>query len=321
MTLQVTARLDPAAIGEVDRLLAAASAADEVPPLSEHVLLHLRHGGDDGDLSVLLRDPAGDLVGYAHLDPTDPVAGASGELVIHPHARRQGHGRRLVAELRRLSPDGRLRLWAHGTHPAAEALAATAGFDSVRVLWQMRRSLRTPLPEPAWPDGVAVRTFTPGRDEEAWLALNADVFAEHPEQGRLTRLDLDRRMSEPWFDPAGFLLAERGGQLVGYHWTKVHGGTADHHDHEPLGEVYVVGVAHSERGTGLGRGLLLAGLRLLRDRGLATAMLYVEESNSAAIGLYTALGFTHWDTDAEFRAASPRGDEGVDRPLTADPHP
>ena len=98
---------------------------------------------------------------------------------------------------------------------------------------------------------------TPGRDEEAWLALSADVFAEHPEQGRLTRLDLDRRMSEPWFDPAGFLLAERGAELVGYHWTKVHGGSADHHDHEPLGEVYVVGVARSERGTGLGRQVLV----------------------------------------------------------------
>jgi mycothiol synthase len=29
-------------------------------------------------------------------------------------------------------------------------------------------------------------------------------------------------------------------------------------------------------------------------------MLYVDEMNSAAIGLYESLGFTHWDTDVMY---------------------
>jgi mycothiol synthase len=195
---------------------------------------------------------------------------------------------------------GILRLWAHGEHPAAAALAGAMGFVRARCLWQMRRSLSSALQEPALPPGVTVRTFEPGRDDEAWVALNARAFAGHPEQGSWTVEDLRRRMCEPWFDPAGFFLAERDNHLVGFHWTKVHG-NGDGHGHEPIGEVYVVGVDPAEQGNGLGSALTAIGLSYLRARGLPQAMLYVDESNTAAIKVYERLGFTHWETDVMYR--------------------
>jgi mycothiol synthase len=184
------------------------------------------------------------------------------------------------------------------------------GFRQSRALWQMRRSLYAPLPAPSWPTGVTVRTFEPGRDDAAWVEVNAVAFADHPEQGQWTLDDLHRRMGEPWFDPAGFFLAWRADQLVGFHWTKVHGGDDPHevdgphahdgHGHDPIGEVYVVGVAPSEQGNGLGKALTLVGLRHLRSRGLPAAMLYVDADNESAIRLYTRLGFTRWETDVMF---------------------
>ena len=173
-----------------------------------------------------------------------------------------------------------------------------AGFDRFRALWQMRRPLRDPLDPPRLPAGTTLRTFRPGHDDQEWLSLNARAFAKHPEQGAWTRHDLELREQEPWFDPAGFFLAERNGVMTGFHWTKVPGpAEAD----QGLGEVYVVGVDPGERGTGLGRALTLAGLGYLRDRGLAGAMLYVDEDNVAAIRMYKGLGFTRWSTDAMYR--------------------
>jgi len=187
-----------------------------------------------------------------------------------------------------------LRLWAHGDLPAAAALARATGFDRFRALWQMRRSLREPLDHPVLPAGLTLRTFVPGQDEDEWLGLNGRAFAKHPEQGGWTRHDLELREQEPWFDPAGFFIAERDGRMTGFHWTKVH---------DPgLGEVYVVGVDPAEQGTGLGRALTLAGLRHLRDAGVARAMLYVDEDNVPAIRMYEALGFTQARVDAMYRA-------------------
>jgi mycothiol synthase len=299
--VSVRGKIAEAGTAAVLDLIRAAAGEDGVSPLSEHVMLHLRYGGDPSARNLLLVSD-GVLAGYAHLDPTDQVAGPSGELVIHPAHRGQGLGLALLRALMD-DADGRpLRLWAHGDLPAAARLAAGAGFDRSRALWQMRRSLQARIDQPKIAEGITVRTFEVGRDDDAWLDLNARAFARHPEQGAWTREDLELREREPWFDPAGFFLAERDGKLVGFHWTKMHGrtGAGSDHGHEPIGEVYVVGVDPDERGSGLGRALTLGGLRYLRSQGMLEVMLYVDESNTAAIRLYESLGFTHWDTDVMF---------------------
>lgn len=295
--VEIRGRLGADEVAAVLAVVDAATEADGVRPLNEHVMLHLRYGGEEQAKSALLY--VGDrLAGYAHVDPTDVVEGPSGELVIHPEFRRRGLGRRLLDAVL-AETGGRLRLWAHGGHPGAERLAASAGFSRVRSLWQMRRSLYAAFPDPVLPEGIRIAAFRPGVDEEAWLAVNRRAFADHPEQGAWTLEDVKRREQESWFDPEGFFLAWRGERLAGFHWTKVHGD--GEHAHEPIGEVYVVGVDPSEQGTGLGRALVLTGLRHLRARGLAQVMLYVDEANTPAIRLYESLGFTHWDTDVMYR--------------------
>ncbi|MGC1212029.1 MAG: mycothiol synthase, partial [Micromonospora sp.] len=194
---------------------------------------------------------------------------------------------------------GPLRAWAHGDHPSAAALAVDLGFTRARVLWQLRRPLTGVLPEPRLADGLELRAFRPGEDDEAWLALNARAFAQHPEQGRWTTADLRVRLAEPWFDPAGFLLAVESAtdRLLGFHWTKVH----ERPGSARIGEVYVLGVDPSAHGGGLGKALTSAGLAYLRDRrGLDRVMLYVDESNTGAVALYERLGFARWSAHVNY---------------------
>jgi mycothiol synthase len=302
--------LTTAQVTEILALVGAALAADGVLPLSEHALLHLRYdpAGAGGDFIVTAGDA---IAGYAQLDaPAGPESDVTGELVIHPDRRRQGHGRALAGELVTAAAGHALRLWAHGDLPAAAALAAAAGFGRIRALWQLRRPLRDPLGEPVLPAGRTLRAFVPGRDEGEWLNLNGRAFAEHPEQGGWTRRDLEVREREPWFDPAGFFIADSGGTMAGFHWTKVHPQDPDApagSPSPPIGEVYVVGVDPAEQGSGLGRALTLAGLRHLRDLGVTQAMLYVDEDNAPAIRMYEALGFTRARVDAMYRKP-PGGD-------------
>jgi len=294
------------------RLIATVTEADGLAPLSEHVLLHLRHGGDERGLHFLAMD-GDELVGFGHLDRTDEVNGPSAELAVDPRHRRCGIGRALVTEMAQ-GAGGRLRLWAHGELAPANALARSLGYTDARVLWQMRRSLLAELPAPSWPEGIRLRTFLPGIDDDAWIDLNHRAFAGHPEQGRWTLADLRRRMAEPWFSASGFLIAESeaDGRMAGFHWTKVHGAVPqhgatgdDHHDHDhhhdPIGEVYVVGVDPAWQGHGLGRALTIAGLASMRALGLRQAMLYVEATNAPAIALYESLGFARWDTDVLYQ--------------------
>ena len=85
----------------------------------------------------LIRDEDGTLVGYAHLD-TEQERDAGllvAELAVRPEHRGKGAGTQLVEALldradlpAEPAPDtGRLRIWAHGEHPAAQCDLAGHG--------------------------------------------------------------------------------------------------------------------------------------------------------------------------------------------------
>ncbi|UVS82462.1 mycothiol synthase [Actinokineospora sp. UTMC 2448] len=285
--------IDPALLREFLRAVRAADGRPRVDP--DAALPHEFRGGRhvvaaDGDR----------LLGYGHLDTGGDAFGRQvAEVLVHPEARGRGLGTALVAEIRAHAPAD-VRFWAHGDHPGAARIAERLGLSRVRELWQMRMEFGEPLPAPVWPDGVSVRAFVPGQDEDAVVAVNKRAFDWHPEQGALTAADVIATEAEAWFDPAGFFLAvDSADRVLGFHWTKVHP--------DGTGEVYVVGVDPAAQGGGLGRALTLAGLAHLREQGRRTVILYVESDNAPAVAVYRRLGFTRSDADIQYAAVPPNG--------------
>lgn len=253
---------------------------DGADPLDEAALIQLKRRGLDATTRLWL---AG-VEGFALL------RGETLDLAVRPDERGRGIGAALAGGALGSADIG--TAWSHGDHPAAARLATRHGFARVRELWVMRRSTDEPLPALALPQGVTVRAFRPEdpADAEGVVAVNAAAFAAHPEQGAMDAADLAARMAEPWFDPAGLLLAvDAGGALLGFHWTKQHSPS--------LGEVYVVGIAPAAQGRGLGRSLTLAGLHHLSGSGIAEILLYVESDNLPARAVYEGLGFRHAQAD------------------------
>ena len=161
---------------------------------------------------------------------------------------------------------------------------ARDGGHDLRTLQFLCVSL--PVAVEAVPEGATLRTFDAARDEDAWLAQNNAAFADHPEQGAWHLSDLDERAREPWFDPSGFLVLEMQGELVASCWTKVH-----ELYQERFGEIYVISVHPRFQGRRLGRVMVTQGLAVLRQRGVSTVGLFVDESNLSARALYESLGF------------------------------
>jgi len=219
---------------------------------------------------------------------------AEAEFAVDPGQRGAGVGTRMLERLLELcDPD--VKIWAHGDHPAARALAASHGFAPVRRLLQLR------MPLTHSPPAGATTAFRPGVDDADWLALNARAFAFHPEQGSVSHADLDALTSEAWFDADDFLLLRDGDELIGYCWLKIE---------DEIGEFYVVGVDPDRQGEGLGRRLMDAGLARLASRGIRTAALYVESDNVPAVALYRSLGFMEHSVDIQY-ARAPIIQEGV----------
>lgn len=182
-----------------------------------------------------------------------------------------------------------LVVWIRAVGPAELEGVEAAGGVVDRELLVLARGL--PAEDPSGHEalvdldatGGCIRSFHPGRDDEAVVAILAEAYEGTDEAG----WDLDRfadRRAYPWFDPEDLLVAEDAeGCLLGLHWLKRRGGGE--------GEVYNLAIRPGAQGRRLGPALLQAGLDHLTDSGCDRVVLWVDAANERAVRLYRRHGF------------------------------
>jgi mycothiol synthase len=251
-------------------------------PLSDHLWLDLKDGGSDGFIVVTVSDATGPIA-LAQVSAANDSSSLEAFVADGVPDARAVLDDAAETALDAFARDGggRVFWWVDEPGDADRAFAEAHGFEPVRGLHEMRRPL--PLDVHAT---VPTRDFVPGADDAAWLSVNNRAFSAHAEQGGWTQEVLERRMSEPWFDAAGFRIHEIDGRMAAFCWTKLH------RDIDPvIGEIYVIAVDPDFHGRGLGRQLTLAGLDSIAARGVDQANLHVDADNTAAVSLYLGLGF------------------------------
>ncbi|HST04401.1 MAG TPA: GNAT family N-acetyltransferase [Chloroflexia bacterium] len=182
------------------------------------------------------------------------------------------------------------------------------GMHDVRHMWTMERSLDHPLPEPREVEGVSPRIYIRPEDNTAGCEAYNKSFIDHYGFHLMSQEQWDHYVTRPSARPdlSWVAIIESGpdaGKIAGFCMCEI-----DEYDNEQLGKkagwIGELGVIRGWRGLGLGRSLLLQGMRSLRDAGLDTAMLGVDTENpSGATRLYDSVGFTVRDSLIVYKCA------------------
>ena len=234
----------------------------------------------------------GELAAYADLGEESERTRYWLDLREHPERRELGGARALLTTAEEwarshAAPGALLRGAPDAQDVSLQELYEEVGFRTIRHSFDMHIDLAPKPPEPAWPGGIAVRSFVQGEDDERVYDADMEAFQDHwefaPEPFDEYRVQY---LDHPGFDPSLAFLAEGGGQIAGYCLCRVHASGDPAH-----GYVSSLAVRRPWRRRGLGLALLQHAFGEFRRRGMTQASLDVDGENlTGAVRLYERAG-------------------------------
>jgi GNAT superfamily N-acetyltransferase len=288
---------DVAAAHEIMRVCHAEANPEEPYRSLDETSGFLRHPPTSEQRLAWLAEHHGDRCGFALLGALGGSALGTVELLVRPDARREGHGRMLLAAVREQARElGRSLLTGAWTAEAGAAFAASVGAVDARR--DVRSLLRLPCATaPPQAPGYTLRSWVGAAPEElvasyarAREAVNDAplVAADEWERWDVDRVrDLERAVARRGRDVRVTVALDASGAVVAFTELRVsraRGATANTED-------TAVVAAHRRRG--LGRAVKLESLALLqRDRPDVPLVTTTNaESNDAMLSLNRTLGF------------------------------
>jgi mycothiol synthase len=248
-----------------------------------------RRLGDDFGRNAWVAVDAGVVVGYA-----DVLADRPDRALLNPNGgvlpshRRQGIGTRLIelaeARVREFEPrPERLRTVVPGGTAESIAFLQGRGYAESSRSWELNIELDGEPPAPEWPEGLSVRTFRSGEEDEALFRLVNGAFSDNEGYEDQSFDRWASFMLGPERDPELYFVVEDDeGALVGCTLCPWY---------PDSGWIQQVAVRSDHRGRGLGMALLRHAFGELYRRGQRRVGLTVDSWNSTgAKRLYERAG-------------------------------
>jgi len=268
--------------------------------------------------NVFLFEVAGQLVAYCRVELEEwleSIFFIRG--TVHPDWRRRGIGTRLMERIEQRIQERlgeatqqtvHAQVWTELKHEDRRALFRKMGYEIARYFYDMECPLHekgspVEIPDPVYPAGIAMQSMTERPALDAVLLTVNEAFRDHWGHTDVTLEQFQHWTEAPthrpdlWYiawdvekdEPAGICLNEISPE---------HNARVDRQE----GWVDVLGVRRSYRKQGLGRALLLAGMKALQAEGMKWAMLGVDTENlTGALRLYEGAGFRPAKQGAAFR--------------------
>jgi mycothiol synthase len=281
---------------EIATLIAACQQADgDSAQMTTAELLSDWSGLDLAEEAIVVLSPQGQIAGYADLINRNFVQ-ISVYGHVHPAHRGRGIGTALVAWGERWAEQHAEQAPEHAriivqhflreTNTSARRLVETSGYMPIRIHYIMAINLDEAPSTPEWPDGLDIRSFVSGQDEQQVFEAGEESFQDLWNRPPSTYERWIQPTKEADFDSSlWFLGVERAtGTVAGVCLCAIIEGT---------GYVNTVGVRRPWRRRGLGRTLLEHAFRLFYARGLRHIELSVDgESTTGAPQLYRKVGMS-----------------------------
>jgi mycothiol synthase len=190
------------------------------------------------------------------------------------------------ARARDLASDGaRIKAWSPVQNADWRALLESRGFAFDHYSFRMWIRLEQEILEPEWPEGIAVRTYRRGDDENAVYETHQETFSEEPDFSRDPFDDWVQWSYRDPFDPELWFLAFHGDEIAG-----ILLGRGERGGDPSAGWINILGVRKPWRRRGLGLALLRHAFREFQKRGKVRAGLGVDGENASAVHLYERAG-------------------------------
>ncbi len=291
-TLRAPTREDAALV--VDVMNACQSALGDAPDMNVDELLKDWVGADLDDQAVLVFGPDGEVVGFADL-----MNRRYQQINVYAYPLPGPHWTAVFAQLMAWGEDWasshkhlgegvdkvEVHFFRRANDEAACRALEGAGYSNVRTHYVMVAELAEAPPLPIWPDGISVRSYTPGVDDDDLFLGGEESFQDMWNRPSSTKERWLLPTQAENFDPTLWFLPydTTTGDVCGVCLCSIVAG---------VGEVDTLGIRRAWRRQGLGLALLHHAYGELWQRGVRQVSLSVDaESPTGAPRLYERAGF------------------------------